>query len=158
MAHHTGAITRNPSAENLSMISTIQSKPLYYSEEFLRQKYLVEGLSTRQIALEIRSARSTIKEAVIKFDIPLRPIETARKLNTGQPAFGQRVCGGRLVPHRAELKIIQRMLELRARGKSLDKVAAWLNKKGVPTKSRRATLWSRPTVLKIIRRAMASDA
>lgn len=129
----------------------IQSKPLYHSEEFLRQKYLVEGLSTRQIAREICSARSTVKDAIKGFGIPLRPGEEARKLNKGQLAFGEKMVRGRIMPHGGERRVLRQMVDLRRRGDSLGKIAAWLNAKGVPPKGS-ARHWSRPTVFKILQR------
>lgn len=151
MAHQGEAITRNRSASYLSMISTIQSKPLYCNKDFLRQKYLAEGLSSRQIAREICSARSTVKEALKGFGIPLRPSEEARKLNKGQLGFGERMVNGKIVRHRAELRVLECMASRRQRGDSFDSIAAWLNNKGVPTKNR-SVFWSRPTVYKILRR------
>lgn len=150
MAHQSWPNTMVASAKNLSIISTIQATPLYRNEEFLRQMFLEKQLSTRQIAREICSARSTVKEALCGFGIPLRPEEAARQLNKGQLAFGERMINGKAVRHAAEQRVLARMVELRRSGASYGKITDWLNTKGVPTKNR-ASKWDRPTVYKVLR-------
>ena len=143
------------SAKNLSMISTLQSTPLYRNEEFLRQRYREKQLSTGQIAREIRSARSTVKEALETFGIQLRSIDDAHKLNKGQVAYGEKVIKGKTVRHCAEQRVLKQMLKLRNEGASFGKIANWLNSEGIPTKNRTAA-WDRPTVYKVIRRSLSS--
>lgn len=150
MAHQFSPITLVASAKDLSMISTVQVTPLYENEEFLRDRYLLKQLSTRQIAAEIRSARSTVKEAIRRLKIPMRPEDEARKLSKGQLAYGERLVQGKIVPHKAEQKVIQEILKRHRFGSSYSMIADWLNSKGVPTKNN-ANSWQRPTVYKIIR-------
>lgn len=133
------------------MISTVQATPLYENEEFLRDRYLLKQLSTRQIATEIRSARSTVKDALRRFGIPMRSEGHARKLSKGQLAYGERLVCGKIVPHKAEQKVIQKILKRHRFGSSYSKIADWLNSQGIPTKNNISN-WQRPTVYKIIRR------
>lgn len=150
MAHHSRINTLVSSAKNLSIISTVQSTPLYQNEEFLREMYLEKQLSTRQIAGEICSARSTVKEALRQFGIPIRPEDEARKLSKGQLAYGERLVCGKIVPHKSELKFLQKILDLRKSGATYDAIAEWLNDQGVPTKNG-AKSWQRPTIFKIVK-------
>lgn len=132
------------------MISTYQSTPLYQNEDFLREMYLEKRLSTRQISREIRSARSTVKEALNRFGIPMRPEEEAHRLNKGQLGYGERMVNGQIIPHKAEMEVISQIVALRADGLSYGKIVEWLNKQGFMTKNR-AESWDRPTVYKILR-------
>lgn len=150
MAHQSWPNTTICAAKKISMISMYQSTPLYQNEDFLREMYLEKRLSTRQISRAIRSARSTVKEALGRFGIPMRPEDEAHRLNKGQLGYGERMVNGEIVRHVAEQKVLTQMLELRQGGASYGKIANWLNTKAVPTKNR-ASKWDRPTVYKIIR-------
>lgn len=150
MAHHSELNTMVASAKDLSIISTIQAKPLYENEEFLRQKYLQEGLSTRQIATEIHSARSTVKEALRRFMIPMRPEEEARFLNKEQLAYGERTLNGRIVSHKFEQKNLLKIIALRESGASYGDIADWLNSRGIPTKNCKKK-WERTTIYKLVK-------
>ena len=136
------------------MISKYQSTPLYRNEEFLREMYLKKRLSTRQIAREICSARSTVKEALGRFGIPLRPDDEAHRLNKGQLAYGERFVNGKTVRHIAEQRVLAKILELRDKGTSYGGITDWLNAGGIPTKNR-VGKWDRPTIYKIIRNCSA---
>ncbi len=149
MAHQSWPNTMVASAKYLSMISTIQSTPLYRNEEFLRDLYLEKQLSTGQIAREIRSARSTVKEALLGFGILMRRGDDAHRLNKGQLAYGERLVQGHVVPHLAEQKILSKIVGLRQSGATYATIAAWLNSQGHPTKNR-ARAWDRPTIYKMI--------
>jgi hypothetical protein len=151
MAHQEAPNTTIASAKNLSMISTYQAAPLYRSEEFLRDRYLKERLSTGQIAREIRSARSSVLEGLRAYGIPLRPEEEAHQLSKGQLAYGEKMTNGHIVPHKGEEKVIREIVGMRNEGLSYGAIANWLNKEGHPTKNR-VKGWDRPTVYKILSR------
>jgi hypothetical protein len=122
---------------------------LYKSEAFLRQKYLVEGLSTREIAAGTFSVRSTIVQALKSFNIPLRPADVAHQINKGQLAYGKKLVQRREQDHQRELKHIAKMIELRQQGFGYHKIAAMLNSMGIPTKNRKK--WHATTVMNILR-------
>ena len=151
MAHQSWPNTTISAAKNLSMISTYQSTPLYRNEEILRHLYLEKRLSTRQIAREICSARSTVKEALGRFGVPLRPNDEAHRLNKGQLAFGERMINGKVVPHLTEQRVLEQIIKLRRSGKSYGAIVGWLNSQGLPSKNR-AGAWDRPTIYKILKR------
>jgi len=124
--------------------------PLFRNESFLRQKYLEEGLSTRQIAALIFSSRSTVSAALKRYAIPLRDADQTQWYRRGQVGYGRRIVNGRVVAHQRELETVERMAALRDQGFSYWKVADILNSMGVPTKSRRAK-WQAATVMKILK-------
>lgn len=134
------------------MISTYQSTPQYRNEEILRHLYLEKRLSTRQISREFGSARSTVKEALGRFGIPIRPEDEAHRLNKGHLAYGERMINGQIVSHNGERKVIGKIVELRQSGSSFGMIVGWLNSRRIPTKNRKQE-WDRPTVFKILRKA-----
>ncbi len=138
------------SAIKTSMISEVQVTPQYRSKSFLRQKYLTERLSAKQIAAQIFSARSTVVYYLREYGIPLRDEDEQRKLRPGQCRFGERYSVGRLRPHKGELRIIAFMQELRAKGYSYHAIAEALQDKELPTKNRRGR-WHGTTVMKILK-------
>jgi IS30 family transposase len=125
---------------------------LYKNEQFLRQKYLVEGLSTREIAEGTFSVRSTIVEALKRFNIPLRATDVAHRMNKGQMAYGEKQVQRREVDHQHELKNIAIMTKLHRQGFGYHKIAAILNSMGIPTKNRKK--WHATTIMNILAKAM----
>ena len=124
--------------------------PWYQSASFLRQKYVVDGLSARQIAELITSSKSTVISRLKQFRIPLRSQEQSHSLNPGQVAFGQRLLNGKVVPNKVELEIIKKMTALKSQGLSYWKIAEMLNLWGIPTKNRNSK-WHPTTVMKILK-------
>lgn len=140
----------NSSIPYISDFIEFQVIPWYEDRRFLHQKYVVEGLSARQIANLIFSSRSTVVNHLKQFKIPLRTQEQNHQNNPGQVAFGQRLVNGRAVPNKVELAIIKKMIELRSQGLSYWKIAEMLNLWGVPTKNRSSN-WHPTTVMKIVK-------
>ena len=110
----------------------------------------MEKLSTRQIAEQIFSARSTVVTHLRAFGIPMRSEDEAHDLNNGQCSFGEKIVAGKVSPHKGELAVLRRMQVLRIRGLSYWKIAAQLNSSGVPTKNRKAK-WHATTVMKMLK-------
>ena len=129
----------------------------YCDAFFLRQKYLEEGLSTRQIAALIFSSRSTISVHLKKFGIPLRPEDISHKMNKGQLGYGEKRRAGQEAVHQREAAIIEKMKTLRAQGHSYWKIADILNAMKIPTKTRRAG-WKAATVMKILKSDEVSES
>lgn len=134
-----------------SIISAVQHIPPYKNEFFLREKYLVEMLSTRQIAALVFSARSTVVRHLRAYGIPMRREDEAHDLNNGQCSFGEKMVAGKAAPHKGELVVLRRMQTLRNNGLSYWKIAAQLNSSGVPTKNRK-TKWHATTVMKMLKK------
>jgi len=132
-----------------SIITEFNIIPLFRNESFLRQKYVVEGLSTKQISGLIFSARSTVVASLKRYGITLRDADQTAWYRRGQLGYGKRVVNGRVTVNQREVEIIANMQDLRVKGYSYWKIAEILNSMGVPTKSRRAK-WQAATVMKII--------
>jgi hypothetical protein len=121
----------------------------YHNKSFLEQKYLIEGLSIKQIAAEIISSKSTVRKHLINFGIPLR--EHAQPHGRpSQPRYGQKLIRGNAAPHLSEARTISLVQELRAEKLSLRKIAATLNQRGIPTKNR-GERWHAETVSRVLK-------
>lgn len=68
----------------------------------------------------------------------------------GSPAFGQRSVNGELVEDPAETEIIELIRRHHKSGKSLQKIANWLNQQGYATK--RGQPWQRVSVKRVLDR------
>lgn len=146
-----------------SPISPIQSIELstdkitffrHFDENYLRDQYVVLGKSMNQIAKDMSCSRSSVRGALERLNFQIKS-STEQNCSRGQLAYGEQLVGGKIVPHKAEQKVIQKILELREAGATYDAVAVWLNDQGVPTKNG-AKSWQRPTVFKIIKQRTAA--
>lgn len=107
--------------------------PVYKNRFFLDQKYAKERLSIRQIAELTFSSKETIREALIRFEIPLRE----RGQHHGHPAqlkYGRRLVHGREIIHKAEVKIMDQIQDMRDEGLSLREIGQRLDLAGIQTK------------------------
>lgn len=68
----------------------------------------------------------------------------------GSPAFGQRSVNGELVDDPVENQIVELIRRHHKSGKSLQKIADWLNEQGYTTK--RGQLWQRISVKRVLDR------
>ncbi len=108
--------------------------PVYKNKFFLDQKYSKEGLSIRQIAELTFSSKETIREALIRFEIPLRE----RGQHHGHPAqvkYGRRLVRGREIIHKTEAKIIDQIQVMSDEGLSLRMIGKTLNQEAIKTKN-----------------------
>jgi hypothetical protein len=118
---------------------------------FLHQKYVLEGLSRRQIAELTASSKATVTRY-----LHLHNIVTARPgrrswQHPGQLPYGTRLHNGRVVPNKAEERILRRMCELRERGLTYRQIVARLEAARIPTKTGR-TRWAATTVMNLVMR------
>lgn len=150
LSNHDSSPNLLPPVELTETIEFLITPP-YMDEDFLRRKYLLEGLSTSQISKEISSARSTVVEYLKRYGIPLRPVDEAHKKRPGQVAFGRRVIKGKEVEFKKELEQIEMIKSLRESGHSYHKIADILNTMKVPTKNK-GSKWHGTTVMKMIKR------
>lgn len=137
-----------PPEEPFVILRFIYIKP-YKNESFLREKYLEERLSIREIASLCFSARSTISANLKAFGIELRDEDEAHSLNKGQTAYGEKRVKREDKDHKRELENIEKMKELRRQGFSYHKVAAIFNSMGIPTKNKKK--WHATTIMKILK-------
>lgn len=110
-------------------ISSIKHIPLVKQEFFLRQKYLNEKLSVKEIASLTSSARQTVMAYLKKYDIPLRASDT----RLGPPRYGERKLNGRIHAHQGQVQIIHKIQSMRAKNMSYENVAKALNAMKIPS-------------------------
>jgi transposase len=111
-------------------------QPQYKDKSFVHQKYVVEGLSIREIAAEILSSKEAVRNALKRFDIPARDAHIPHHGRLSSPKYGSKLRSGRASPHVAEQQMIETIKALRSQGLTLRKVAEILTSMGVPTKKR----------------------
>lgn len=137
--------TNTSSSLELKMISSICTSPLYRKEAWLKQKYLVEKLPARQIAVLIGCSHHAVNSALKRFGI-IRDIAVRGRLGF-EVRWGPH---GRIVP--ARLKALVRwMTKLRKDGSSYREIARRLEAKGVEAPSGRVK-WYACTVRSILLR------
>jgi len=142
----------------LQVTKTIQvSQPeLYKDRDFLHRKYVLERLSTKEIAAEIFSSRTAVASALKRFQIPIRPNDTSSR-NRSQIRYGEAWRKRQVVIHQREQANIEKMKALRGQGFSYWKIAAVFNSMKIPTKTGRGR-WHARAIQKILDIAGADGA
>jgi len=122
---------------------------------FLHQKYVVQGLSLAQIAVEICSSKDAVRRGLIEGGINIREPHLPHHGRESQPAFGRRRVKGSTVEVQVESRVIKAILDLKARGMGLREIARTLSQIGVPTKAK-GKGWHPQMLKRIIERASGS--
>lgn len=107
--------------------------PPYRDKCVLHQKYVVEGLSIRQIAEDFLSSKEAVRMGLINCGIPLREACKPHGRQS-QPKYGQRKINGSVVEYKLEQKVIHAVAQMWKQGLSLRQIAKNLSLMGVPTK------------------------
>lgn len=142
-----------PSTYQFTEIVSFPVEPVYKNYSFLRQKYVEERLSAGEIADEIVSARSTVLKHLRLAGIPIR---AADKKTRSRLAYGEAWKDGRVVPHERELKNIEKMRQLRAKGFSYWEIADILNGMNILTKTRKGR-WHARYIQKVLSKYLATE-
>lgn len=150
-----GGLSRDKSHLNLppaqlTITTPFFHKPRYKDKEFLQQKYVIERLSVGQISAEIGSSKDAVIRWLSRFDIPLREPH-GHHGHPSQVKFGSKIRHGRSVDHYNELKVIETIKNLRAKGLSLRQIARTLSILGISTKQR-GKKWHPESVSRILQR------
>jgi IS30 family transposase len=132
----------NLSSMHLRIQSTVSTTPLFRSKTFLNQKYAVEGLSARQIAVLIGCGHSSINTALIRYGI------AKKKQHSGWLTYGTKMEEGKRVPHYREQRVIEQIKRKREVGWSHQKISDWLTERGIRSPSGQ-TRWYHSTVKRI---------
>lgn len=114
----------------------------------MRQKYLIERLSSKEIARLTASSHSTILKHLKLFGIALRAADQKTKSQLG---YGEAWRNREVVAHRREQELIRKMQNLRTKKLSYWKIADLLNAWGIPTKTRKGP-WTSKQVHQILTR------
>ena len=99
------------------------------NEDFLRQKYLEEGLSLQEIAAETVSSWKTVRRHLLYMKIPLR---TKDQLINEQVKFGFQRIEGQLLKHESEQAALDKIRMLRGEGFSIRQIVEELNRLRIP--------------------------
>lgn len=118
----------------------------------MTQEYIEKRKSLSLIARELKCARSTVIDHLLKNGISLRAEGFLSNYNKSQLAYGKRLQNGQVVPHLGELRIIDQFQVMRSQGLSFGKIANWANDQKIPTKNK-VGKWNRRTIFEILRRA-----
>ena len=130
----------------IKSITCITYSPI--PEALLKQKYLEDRLSTREIAEEFSCSKTRIRDLLLKHNTPLRkPFNYSNRWY----AYGKRRVGGKTIEHKAELRTISTIRQMHSEGLSTSAIARFLNTMKIPTKQQ-GKGWQQNTVAKILKR------
>lgn len=107
--------------------------PLFQNHFFLQQKYVVDGLSAKQIAMEIFFSKMAVLDALKQFGIPVREAHYHHG-HPSQPRFGKKFRKHHLVHDKVEQRVILVARELYEQEFSLRQIARVLNHMRIATK------------------------
>lgn len=121
-------------AQVIDLIPFSMNKP-WENASLLHEKYVVLGLSLKQIAREFFCSKNTIRSALRRSGIRLR--KRQEKGRASNPRYGLKPMKGYPVTNFGEQRIITAIMEMQKDGLSFTKIAKFLTAAGVPTKMRR---------------------
>lgn len=109
----------------------------------LRKLYLEFDLSTPQIAEITGWGRTSISDAIKKFEIK-------KILKTPHPKYGERTVGNKKVPHKGEQQVIKKIMDFKNQGRSYSAIVKFLNQEKIPAK--KGGKWHKTAVQNIVER------
>jgi hypothetical protein len=134
-----------------ALISTIKTLPDNLNPHVLHEKYVVEGLSVKQIAHQFASSKSGVLAALKRAEIPIR----ASHQTHGRPAnppYGKRITKGKLTDCSVELKVIRLVKKMAEREKlSIRAIARKLTEMDIKTR-RGHSRWHHEMIRTILKR------
>jgi len=101
----------------------------------LHEKYVVLGLSLKQIAREFFCSKNTVRSALVRAGVPLRGRQM--KGRSSNPRYGTKSTKGHRVEDIVEKRVIVTVLDMHNNGISFSRIARFLTGAGVRTKTRR---------------------
>ena len=133
-----------------SMKSTISSTHPSISESVFKQKYLKNHLSIREIAKESSYSKTKIRDLLLKYNIPLRkPSKGHYKYDSR--TYGKKRVNGQIIDHKKELKTIETIKKLYAKGINPNTIAKVLSTMKIPTKHHKKE-WHHHTIINLLKR------
>ena len=132
-----------------SMKSSIYNTFPCIPESLIKQKYLEDRLSIKDIAREFSCSKTYVRSLLLKYNIPLR--QTPDYRGSRWYAYGKRRVGGKTMDHKAELRTIATIRTMYAEGISTNAIARYLNTMKIPTKHQ-GKGWHNCTVAEILKR------
>ena len=133
----------------LSDFIELSRTPSITNKSVLHQKFIIEGLSSHQMAGYFGCSTTTVKKYLREFDIK-------KKVLTGKScynlSFGEKFIKGKIVPCRKERKIIDSIIDMnKKQGLSTCAIAKALNAMKIP-KKKRGMKWNHVNVGTILKR------
>ncbi len=126
---------------------------LWKDKHFLHQKYVLEGRSIAQIAVEILSSREAVRMGLIEFGIK-RKQRGERGQNPSQAPYGFRKVEGNLIVHLGEHRVIDSIKKMSTSGLSYRTICEFLTSIKVPTKNRGKS-WQPEMIRRILNRQIS---
>jgi hypothetical protein len=142
-AHRKRTRFPQPSISSITQLAPIKSLK---NEDFLRQKYLEEGLSLQEIAAEAVFSWKTVRRHLLCNKVPLKPKDRLRK---EQIKFGFERVEGQLQKNENEQATLRLMFDLRNQGLTIREIVKTLNESNTPTRTAGGR-WHVKTVLKCL--------
>lgn len=118
-------------------------------ESFLRNKYVTENLSAKDIAKLANYSKASIFKYLDEFKITKR--ESGKCIKKATCSYGMKYKLGHEVAHKRERHMISYIRKLSSQGLSNEKIAKVLTEDKYPTKTR-VGKWHRKTVWEILNR------
>ena len=88
----------------ISIIKPFSSYDWFKDKDFLFDQYVTKQKSLAQVAREAGCARSTVVTRQMEFGIEIRQDGLLPHYPKSQTAYGEKIYGGRVVPHLGELR------------------------------------------------------
>ena len=107
--------------QKLSMRSGIYNTSPRIPESLIKQKYLEDRLSIREIAREFSCSKSHVRNQLLKYSIPLREPFKLHKDNSR--VYGKRKVGSRVVNYKGEIRTITAIKKMYGEGVSTRAIA-----------------------------------
>ncbi len=123
---------------------------LLWAKNVLKQKYLKNYLSIREIAKKFSCSKTKIRDLLLKYEIPLRK---PSKYHQGYDSrtYGKKKVNGKTVDHKRELKTIETIKELYLKDINPNMIAKVLSTMKIPTKQQK-TSWHHHTIINLLKR------
>jgi len=119
------------------------------SDDVLRQKYLENRLSMRDIAREFMCSKTQVRSLLLKYQIPLREPSKCHKDHSR--SYGKRKVNGEAVDHKKELRIIETIKKMHEEGMGARAIARTLDTMKISTK-KQGNGWHHHMVITILKR------
>jgi transposase len=118
-------------------------------KDVLKQKYLENGLSTRQIANEFSRSKTHVRDLLLKYEIPLKTRSESQE--NSRAFYGKRKVKGKVIEHKGEARTIETIKKMYNEEICPSAIARFLNSMKVPTKQQ-GRKWHHYTIITILKR------
>ena len=117
-----------------SMESTTYLTSLSISSDVLKQKYLQNKLSMRDIAKEFSCSKTQIRKLLLKYSIPLK--EPSKYHKEHSRIFGKRKVNGKAIDNKKEQRVIESIKKMHEKGLGARAIARTLDTMNIPLRNK----------------------